>query len=183
MLVQAADLLIVNAFGLIVYALLLRFYMQLLRAPFRNPVGTFVTALTNWIVLPVRRVIPGLLGIDLATIVLAWVLEALMVTLLMWLHPTNLPTAPGLAAGLLFGIAAMKLLEASLYLLFAVVILHVLFSWLNPNTPISPLLGALTRPFYRIFQRFIPPVGNVDLSPIFVLISIELLLLLIPKFS
>ena len=181
MLIQIADLLIVNAFGLIVYALLLRFYMQLLRAPFRNPVGMFLTALTNWIVLPVRRVIPGLLGIDLATILLAWVVEALMLTLLMWLHSTNLSSAPGVAAGLLFGIAAIKLLEASLYLLFWVVIVHVLFSWFNPNTPIGPLLDALTRPFYRIFQRFIPPVGNVDLSPIFVLLGLQVLLFLIPK--
>jgi YggT family protein len=183
MLLQIADLLIINVFGLIVYALLLRFYMQLLRAPFRNPAGMFITALTNWIVLPVRRVIPGLLGIDLATILLAWVVQALMLTLLMWLHPTNLTTAPGVAAGLLFGIAAIKLVEASLYLLFAVVILHVLFSWFNPNTPIGPLLDALTRPFYRVFQRFIPPIGNVDLSPIFVLIGVQVLLFLIPKFS
>jgi len=183
MLVQVGDLLILNAFGLIVYALLLRFYMQLLRAPFRNPVGTFVTALTNWIVLPVRRVIPGLLGIDLATILLAWVLEALMVTLLMWLHSTSLSIAPGIAAGLLFGIAAIKIVEASLYLLFGAVVLHVLMSWLNSHSPISPLLDALTRPFYRIFQRFIPPVGNVDLSPIFVLLGVQLLLLLIPKLS
>ena len=183
MLLQIADLLIINVFGLIVYALLLRFYMQLLRAPFRNPAGMFITALTNWIVLPVRRVIPGLLGIDLATILLAWVVQALMLTLLMWLHPTNLTTAPGVAAGLLFGIAAIKLVEASLYLLFAVVILHVLFSWFNPNTPVGPLLDALTRPFYRVFQRFIPPIGNVDLSPIFVLIGVQVLLFLIPKFS
>jgi YggT family protein len=186
MLVQIADLLIINVFGLIVYALLLRFYMQLLRAPFRNPAGMFITAITNWIVLPVRRVIPGLLGIDLATILLAWVVEALMLTLLLWLHPINLSTAPGIAAGLLFGFAALRLLQASLYLLVGVVIIHVLFSWFNPHTPIAPLLDALTRPFYRIFQRFIPSIGNVDLSPIFVLIGAQVLLFLIgdlvPKF-
>jgi len=61
-----------------------------------------------------------------------------------------------------------------------------LFSWFNPHTPIAPLLDALTRPFYRIFQRFIPSIGNVDLSPIFVLIGAQVLLFLIgdlvPKF-
>jgi YggT family protein len=57
-----------------------------------------------------------------------------------------------------------------------VVILQVLFGWFNPHTPIAPLLNALTRPFYRIFQRFIPPIGNVDLSPMFVLILAEVLL-------
>jgi len=176
MLLQITDLIIVNAFGLIVYALLLRFYMQLLRAPFRNPVGMFVTALTNWIVLPVRRVIPGLMGLDLPTIVLAWLVQALMLTLLLWLRGVAFTHAPGIAAGLLFGIAALKLLQASLYLLIAVVIAHVLFSWFNPHTPIAPLLDALTRPFYRIFRRFIPPIGNVDLSPIFVLVIAQILL-------
>src|SRR6266702_3859650 len=61
---QIADLLIRTAFGFFVYALLLRFYMQWLRAPFRNPVGQFVTALTDWAVRPVRRLIPGLFGVD-----------------------------------------------------------------------------------------------------------------------
>jgi len=176
MLAQVADLLIANAFGLMVYALLLRFYMQLLRAPFRNPVGLFITALTNWIVLPVRRIVPGLMGIDLPTIVLAWLVQALMLTLLLWLRGLNFAHAPGIAAGLLFGIAALKLLQASLYLLIAVVIGHVLFSWFNPQTPIAPLLDALTRPFYGIFRRFIPPIGNVDLSPIFVLIIAQVIL-------
>jgi YggT family protein len=57
-----------------------------------------------------------------------------------------------------------------------VVIVQVLFSWFNPHTPIAPLLDALTRPFYGIFRRFIPPIGNVDLSPIFVLIIAQVLL-------
>jgi len=60
-----------------------------------------------------------------------------------------------------------------------VVILHVLFSWFNPQTPIGPLLDSLTRPFYAVFRRFIPPIGNVDLSPIFVLIVAQVLLYLI----
>ncbi len=179
MLVQIADLLLLNVFGLFVYVLLLRFYMQLLRAPFRNPAGQFVTALTNWMVFPARRLIPGLMGIDFATILLAWLVQALMLTLLLLLHGKTLASASGAGAGLLFGLAAVKLLQASLYLLIAVVILHVLFSWFNPQTPIGPLLDSLTRPFYAVFRRFIPPIGNVDLSPIFVLIVAQVLLYLI----
>src|SRR5207302_8030872 len=90
MLVQIADLLLLNVFGLLVYMLLLRFYMQLLRAPFRNPAGQFVTALTNWMVFPARRLIPGLMGIDFATILLAWLVQALMLTLLLLLHGKTL---------------------------------------------------------------------------------------------
>ncbi len=82
---QIADLLIRTAFGFFVYALLLRFYMQWLRAPFRNPVGQFVTALTDWAVRPARRLIPGLFGVDLASILIAWFIEALLLVLLYWL--------------------------------------------------------------------------------------------------
>ena len=67
MLDSAFKFLIDVFFGLFTYALLLRFVMQLLRAPFRNPVGQFVTALTDWVVRPARRVIPGLFGVDLAS--------------------------------------------------------------------------------------------------------------------
>src|SRR5437867_13315659 len=101
---QIADLLIVNAFGLFVYALLLRFYMHPLRAPFRNPAGQLVTAPTNWIVLPARRVIPGLMGFDLATFLLAWLPQAFILTLLLCLRVANLALAPRTATGLRFGL-------------------------------------------------------------------------------
>ncbi|HZF18945.1 MAG TPA: YggT family protein, partial [Burkholderiales bacterium] len=81
-LTQIAHLVIQTAFGVFVYALLLRFYMQWLRAPFRNPVGQFVSALTDWIVKPARRVVPGLFGLDLATFLIAWFAEALMLVLI-----------------------------------------------------------------------------------------------------
>ena len=179
MFAQIGHLLIQTAFGLFIYMLLLRFYMQWLRAPFRNPVGQFVTALTNWIVLPARRFIPGLMGIDVATFLLAWLAQALMLTLLLWVRGANLANAPGFAAGLLFGLAVIGLVQASLYLLTGAVLLQVLFSWFNPHTPIAPVLDALTRPFYDIFRRFIPPIGNVDLSPLFILLLAQIALILI----
>src|SRR5712691_6438228 len=98
---QIADLLIRTAFGFFVYALLLRFYMQWLRAPFRNPVGQFITALTDWIVRPARRVIPGLMGLNLSSILIAWFAEALMLVLLYWLRGVSFVSAPGIAAGVL----------------------------------------------------------------------------------
>src|SRR6266581_1031453 len=167
---QIADLLIRTAFGFFVYALLLRFYMQALRAPFRNPVGQFVTALTDWAVRPARRLIPGLFGVDLASILIAWFIEALLLVLLYWLKGFSFAGAPGIAAGLVFTIAAMDLLRASLYLLIGVIIVQVIISWVNPYAPLAPVFDALTRPFYAVFRRFVPPIGNVDLSPLFVLL-------------
>ncbi|HTO45383.1 MAG TPA: YggT family protein [Burkholderiales bacterium] len=179
MLSQIGHLLIQTAFGVFVYALLLRFYMQWLRAPFRNPIGQFVSALTDWIVKPARRFVPGLFGLDLATILIAWFAEALMLVLLSWLRGISFAAAPGIAAGMLFTLAAIELLRASLYILNAVIVVQVIISWVNPQAPLAPVFGALTRPFYAVFRRFIPAIGNVDLSPLFVLLVAQILLILL----
>jgi YggT family protein len=179
MLTQIAHLLIQTAFGFFVYALLLRFYMQWLRAPFRNPVGQFVCALTDWIVKPARRFVPGLLGLDLATILIAWFAEALMLVLVAWLRGFSFAGAPGIAAGLLFTIAALELVRASLYLLIGVILVQVVISWVNPYAPLAPVFDALTRPFYAAFRRVVPAIGNVDLSPLFVLLVVQILLILL----
>jgi len=176
---QIAHLVIQTAFGVFVYALLLRFYMQWLRAPFRNPVGQFVSALTDWIVKPVRRFVPGLFGLDLATFLIAWFAEALMLVLIYWLRGVPFPAAPGIAAGMLFTLAAMELLRASLYLLIGVIIVQVVISWVNPHAPLAPVFDALTRPFYAVFRRFVPTIGNVDLSPLLVLLVAQILLILL----
>ena len=183
MLSQIAQLLIQTAFGVFVYALLLRFYMQWLRAPFRNPVGQFVSALTDWAVKPVRRVVPGLLGLDLATMLIAWFTEALMLVLISWLRGFSFVGAPGIAAGLLFTVAAVELLRASLYLLIGVIIVQVVITWVNPHAPLAPVFDALTRPFYAVFRRFVPTIGNVDLSPLFVLVVAQVLLILLDNLA
>src|SRR3989442_10215637 len=139
---QIVHLLIQTAFGFFVYALLLRFYMQWLRAPFRNPVGQFVSALTDWIVRPARRVVPGLFGLDLASILIAWIVEALMIVLLFWLGERSFTGAPGIAAGVLFPPAAMELGGASPYLLTAGVMGPVILIWVNPYAPLPPFFDA-----------------------------------------
>ncbi|MGC2518956.1 MAG: YggT family protein [Burkholderiales bacterium] len=180
---QIAQLLIETLFGVFIYVLLLRFYMQLLRVPFRNPIGQFVTALSDWVVRPARRVIPGLAGLDLATVLVAWFAEAVMLFLLYWLHGFAFAGTPGIAAGALFTLAAIEIVQASLHLLVGVVIAQVIISWVNPHAPLAPIFDALTRPFYAVFRRFIPPIGNIDLSPLFVLLIAQILLLLLVDFS
>src|SRR5258708_15462005 len=135
---QIADRLIRTAFGFFVYALLLRFYMQALRAPFRNPVGQFVTALTDWAVRPARRLIPGLFGVDLASILIAWFIEALLLVLLYWLKGFSFAGAPGIAAGGGFSIGALERLRASLSLLIGVVILPGILTCGSSYARLSP---------------------------------------------
>ncbi|MGH8752465.1 MAG: YggT family protein, partial [Burkholderiales bacterium] len=76
-------------------------------------------------------------------------------------------------------LAVLEILKYSIYLLIVCVIVQVLMSWTNPYAPLAPLFNSLTRPFLRPFQRLIPPIGNVDLSPLFILVLAQLALILI----
>ena len=164
--------------GLFTVALLLRFLLQWTRAAQRGPVSDFFNALTNFAVRPARRVIPGLWGLDLATLVLAWLTQLIEVALVLQLRGYDFGPAAGPAIVALLLLAAVMVLRFLLYIVIVVVILQAVLSWVNPYSPIAPLLNALTRPLLRPFQRRIPPLANVDLSPLFVIIVCQLLLML-----
>jgi len=177
MLSQILQFLLNTLFGFFVFVLLARFYLQLLRAPFRNPLGQFITALSNWLVLPARRLIPGLFGLDLASFLLAWLLQALLLFLLYLLRGGALPGAPAALLGVFLMLGLLEIARFSLYLLIGVILIQAVISWINPYAPMAPLFNALAAPFLRPFRRLIPPIGNVDLSPLFALIVAQLLLI------
>ena len=163
-------------FALIIYPHLLRFWMQVLRAPFRNPLGDAVLALTNWTVRPLRRVIPGLFGLDLAsllvTFVACWVRSALAVLIV--------AGAIDLAiAGWLGLHALVAILKTSIQLLMVVIIVQALMSWFAPDGPMAGVLNALTFRFLRPVRRLVPPIGGkLDLSPLIVIVICQLILML-----
>ena len=166
---------------LFVLAVLLRFYAQAFRAPFRNPITDFVVALTDWAVKPVRRVVPGMMKLDIASFVVAWLcllLLSLIVFLLRGhanlLHPLFWPG--------LFSVAFVIGIKLSLYLLIGVLIFQAILSWVSPYHPMRPFFEALSRPFVRPLQRVIPLIGGVDLSPLVVLIAIQVVLMVVVGF-
>jgi YggT family protein len=171
MFAQIAQFLVDTIVTLLVGLLLARFHFQWLRVPFRNPLGEFLLATTSWIVLPARRVIPGLAGLDLATLLLAWVLQALG----LWAQAAIAGAAPGLAP--LAAVAAVDLVRFSVYILVFVVLVQVAISWINPDAPLGPLFDLVTRPFLRPLRRWVPPVGRVDLSPLVLLLILYVLLI------
>ena len=177
MLAQALIFLVNTAFDLFTVALLLRFFMQWARAPLRNPLSDFLNALTNWMVRPARRVIPGLWGLDLATLVLAWILLIIEQAIVFQIRGYPFGSQAGLAFAALALLAAVILVKVLIYIVMVVVIVQAVLTWVNPYSPVMPLLNSLSRPFLRIFRRFIPPIGNVDLSPLFVVIVCQLLLM------
>ena len=178
MLADALIFLIKTVFGLFALALLLRFYMQWARAAYRNPLSDFLAALTDFVVRPARRVIPGLWGLDLATLAVAWLVQFVELALVMQMDaPPMSATAGGIVVGLAF-LALIMLVRLFLYIVIAVVVCQVVVSWVNPYTPIAPLLNSMTRPFLRPLQRIVPPIANVDLSPLVLIIMSQLLLML-----
>lgn len=177
MLDQALIFLLETFLGLFVLALLLRFYLQLFRAPPRNPLSRFLSAVTDFAVIPARRFIPGLWGHDLASLVLAWLAELVLQLLVLMVKGVNLQVV-GTALLVLTLLAAVKLLKLSLYILMVAVVVQAVLSWVNPYSPVAPILDSLTRPFLRPLHKRIPPIANVDLSPLFVLIACQLALML-----
>jgi YggT family protein len=173
MLGQIASFLVDTVVTLFVFLLLLRFHFQWLRVPFRNQVGEFVLLSTSWMVVPARRVIPGFRGLDLASLAAAWLIQALGE----WLLFAIAGRSPGIVA--LFLVAAVDLLRYSLYILIGAVIIQVVFSWINPYTPVAPVLDALTRPFLRPLRRYVPPVGNFDLTPLVLVVLVQVVLIVI----
>lgn len=174
---QAAMFLVETVVGLFSLALLLRFYLQLVRAPYRNPVSQFLCALTDFIVIPARRIIPGLWGTDLATLVLAWLMQVLLFFALLGLRGAEMAIPFGALLGAVCMLAAIKIAKMSVYILMVAVIVQAILSWVNPYSPVAPLLNSLTQPFLRPLQKRLPLIANVDLSPLVLIIALQLLLM------
>lgn len=153
----------------------LRFVLQWARAPFRNPIGRFVVTLTDWGVRPLRRVVPGWRGNDLASLVMAWLIEA--ASLIVLLLIIGAPTVDGgNLVPLAFVAGFIEMLRTLAYVILGAAIGLVVLSWINPHAPMAPVFQAVADPFLRPFQRVIPPIGGIDLSPLFLLFVLQALL-------
>ncbi len=154
--------------------LLLRFHLQWLRVPLRNPIGEFVMVFTDFIVLRARRFVPSAWGFDSATLLLALLVETLYLTGVMWIEGYPGDIFP--LAGLLM-LAAVKLLKISLYLLMGAVFAQAILSWVNPHSSVAPVLEAASGRFMRPLRRIVPMLGSVDLSPLLLFVICQLILI------
>jgi YggT family protein len=173
MLIQILIFVLDAVCGFLTMALLARFAMQWARAPFRNPLGQFVVAITDWMVRPLRRVIPGLFGLDMPSLLLAWLWQVVNQGIVLGLSGVLLAVspAPTLVVALL---ALLEVAKSGLYLAIGAVIVSAVLSWVNPYAPMADVFNALSRPLLRPFRRIIPPVGGVDLSPLALLLLLQI---------
>jgi len=172
---NATTFLIHTLFGLYILVVMLRFLLQLVRADFYNPLSQFVVKATNPPLVPLRRMIPGLAGVDVATIVLMIALQLVE----LWLIHSVLGYPTGFGGLLVLSVAELLQLTAHVFL-FSILI-QVILSWVNPglHNPVTSLLRSLNEPLLAPARRLIPPMSGLDLSPIVVLVALQLVSMLL----
>jgi YggT family protein len=161
--------------GFLSLLLLLRFFMQLCRVSFANQIGAFVVQLTNWLVLPLRKILPGVFGLDLATLVPAYLVQVVVLLVRIALA-TGFAGSVEVALLWAFGHGALATLRTAVYLFIALLILQAILSWVNPYSQLARPVSQLTQPILRPVQRIVPPIANIDLSPLIVILIAQLVL-------
>ena len=164
-------------FGLYVLIVMLRFLLQLTRADFYNPLSQFIVKATSPVLNPLRRIIPGVGGLDISSLVLAWLVKSVELLLTLALKQGGLLVVPALL------LAIPGLLELTINIFLFAILIQVILSWVNPGTynPVVGVLHSLTEPLLGPARRRIPAMGGIDLSPMVVMIGLVLLeMLLLP---
>lgn len=174
---DAIRFVISSLLSLVFFAFLLRVVLQLARADFRNAIAHAVVQVTNPLVLPLRRVIPPIGKVDLASIVALLVIELLVVAIELWLYTGAVPPARQLLVA-----AALDLARSIIWFYIIALFIYVVLSWVAPGTysPASALLDRICEPLVSPVRRIVPPIGGLDLSVVFVMILLGALLRLLP---
>ena len=164
--------LIQTVLSLYMLAMLLRFLLQLVRADFYNPISQFLVKVTNPLVIPLRRVIPGFAGLDMASLLLALLLQIASIAALVIIKYQAIPSPGLLLVGGLLGVIGL-LVNIYFFALLAMIIL----SWIAPGSrsPAVYLLFQITEPVMAPFRKVLPPMGGMDFSPILVFILITVI--------
>ncbi|MEH8020415.1 YggT family protein [Rheinheimera metallidurans] len=167
---QALLFLIDTVFGLYLMVVILRLWLQLVRADFYNPFSQFVVKATNFIVLPLRRIIPSIGRLDTATLVLAYAVMLTKLLLLQLIPSGQIALVPTLVLSLIF------LVKEVFTLLFWILVIRALLSWFSQGrSPVEYLMHQLTEPLLSPIRRILPPMGGLDLSVLVVLIGLQFL--------
>ncbi len=147
--------------------LMLRLILQWVRADFYNPVSQFIVKVTNPPVKPMRRIIPGLWGIDLATLILIIIFTAIKVTLVQGY----------LSVDIIILSTFVETIDLMISVFLYAIIIQAILSWVNPDpyNPVVGLLHSITWPVLKHFRNLIPPISGFDLSPMIAIIALMFL--------
>jgi len=167
--------------GLLSTLFLLRFYFQLCKVSFQNPAAEWVLVLSQFAVKPTRRILGvfknlGLSRADLSTLLLAYLSQLTLFSLTLWLNDFPLIVADSHIWPKLLGLAMVGVMNISLTIFLYAVLMQAVLSWINPHTPLAPLLDSLTAPILTKMRLFIRPIGHIDISPLVFVIAAQLVL-------
>lgn len=179
LLTQILQLLVETAAGFLTFLLLARVAMQWARISFRNPFGQFIIQLTDWIVLPARRVLPALGRLDLPTLSAAWLIQLAEFLLLLLVRGALPESGLGMAIAAAASFALFKLAHLAIWLLIVAVIVAAVMSWVSPFHPAARLLTAFIQPLLAPIQRVLPRPGNIDLSPLVLIVLLQIVQLVL----
>lgn len=171
-LLNIAVLLVQTILGLFLLMVLLRLLLQIARADFYNPISQAIVKITDPALKPFRRLIPGFGGFDVASIILAFVVQLVAIVTLLALHNIVLPGAGSLTAWAFVG-----MLSQVKYIYYVCIFVAIIASFVAPysHQPILLLMRQLSEPIMAPFRRLLPDMGGIDLSPIFVLLALQIL--------
>ncbi len=161
--------------SLLAVACVLRAYAHRVHLNPRNPISQFVSALTDWLVLPLRRLVAPSRTMDWAS-VLAAVLVTTLTAVLFFLVVGGV-TVPN--PGRVLFLAVVWLVRWTVYLMIGLVILQAILSWVNPFAPLAPAIQQLTQPFLAPIRKVVPLIGGVDLSPLVLILVLQVLLMVV----
>ncbi len=168
--------------AIVLYVVLLRFWMQWVRADFRNEVGQFIISTTNPVVIPLRRIIPSIKTVDTATLFLAYIVALIKLLALVAISNSGIPWSAYFPALLVVAIGA--LLEACIYLFMAAIFISFIVSWVAPHSyhPVLSVVRSISEPLLAPARKLIPTIGGLDLSPMLVILflNVSLQLLVAP---
>lgn len=158
--------------SLYLVTMLLRFLLQLVRADFYNPISQFIVKVTNPLVIPLRRVIPGLGGIDVSSLLLALLLQLAAIVALLLINGLS---PPGILLLLAWSVLGVLGLLVNIY--FFALLAMIILSWVAAGSrhPAIYLLYQITEPVMAPFRKVLPPMGGLDLSPILVFVLINII--------
>ncbi|MDO9024743.1 YggT family protein [Zwartia sp.] len=166
-------------FTLLGAVLLARAWLQAVKLHPFNPMSQAINQATNWLVTPLRRVVPTGSGVDWASL-LGSLLVAIVYLLLLWLVSTASMLPTKLIPGL-FGAALTTVARWALNLIVWLTLIQAVLSWLNPLATIMPVLRTLTGPLLEPIRRIMPNLGGFDLSPLVLLVLAQIAMMVVAR--
>ncbi|KZN46745.1 YggT family protein [Pseudoalteromonas luteoviolacea] len=174
---SAMHFLIETLFNLFLMVVLLRFWMQWARVDFYNPLSQAIVKATSFAINPLRKIVPGFGGFDMASLVLAYIVACAKVSVLMMAFGGYWDAA-GVALG-----GLLTALKEAFSLVFWILVIRALLSWVVQGyNPVAAVFEQLTEPLLRPIRKVIPPLGGLDLSIMVVLIGMMFLQRLVMDF-